>query len=231
MTDPVPALVAQAQAALVAAANPDDAGPMQAYMKTDMPFLGVKAGPRREATRTVVRAPLPDRETYERLVLGLWALPHREGHYVALDLAMRHARYITLDSLPLYERLVREGQWWDLVDGVASNLVGAVLLKQRAALAPLMERWVEDPDLWIRRTAILSQLRHKSRTDADMLFRFCLARAHEREFFMTKAIGWALREYAKAEPAAVLAFLDAHHAALAPLSLREASKHLDWSRP
>lgn len=226
MTDPVPALVAEVQRALSALADPEKAAPMQAYAKSEMPFYGVKAPERRAATKAALSMKPPDRETYARAVLALWALPHREERYVALDLAMKHKRYITADSLPLYERLVREGQWWDLVDPVASHLVGGALLKQRAVVAPVLERWIEDEDLWIRRTAVLAQLTHKRETDLEQLFRFCLARAHEREFFMAKAIGWALRQHAHTDPDVIRTFLAEHGAELQPLSRREASKHL-----
>lgn len=119
-----------------------------------------------------------------------------------------------------------EGAWWDLVDDVAANLVGALLLGHRAAMRPVMEAWVDDDDMWRRRTAILSQLRHRDQTDAEMLFDFCRRRAHETEFFIRKAIGWALREYSKTDPGAVAAFLRRHGDELSGLSRREAAKHL-----
>src|SRR5690606_33699083 len=119
---------------------------------------------------------------------------------LAIAYARRFRPYIDLPQLDLYERMVVEGAWWDLVDDVAANLVGALLLGHRAAMRPVMEAWVDDDDMWRRRTAILSQVRHRDQTDAEMLFDFCRRRAHETEFFIRKAIGWALREYSKTDP-------------------------------
>jgi 3-methyladenine DNA glycosylase AlkD len=122
--------------------------------------------------------------------------------------------------------MIREGAWWDFVDEIAVNLVGAVLGNFPAKTRPIIERWIDDPDLWIRRTALLAHLKHKQATDAAKLFDHCLRRAHEREFFIRKAIGWALREYSKTEPRAVRAFLANNRQRLSKLSFDEGSKHL-----
>jgi 3-methyladenine DNA glycosylase AlkD len=208
-------------------ADPDKAGPMAAYMKTSMPFLGVQATPRRGLVREVKRGfPIADRADYEAAVTELWALPHREGKYMAVAVAQLAPAHIAPASLPLYERMIREGAWWDFVDEIAQHLVGAVVLKHPRAAWPVMDAWIDDADMWIRRTAILCQNRHERRTDADRLFRYCLARAAEPEFFIRKAIGWALRQYSYTEPDAVRDFLRRHGASLSGLSVREASKVL-----
>lgn len=219
------ALVAYVQQALAERANPDKAGPMAAYMKTDMPFYGVQRPARKEVERGLRRFAL-DRDGWEEAVLALWALPHREEKYVAIALAEQRREHHVLESVTLFERLVREGAWWDLVDPVAANLLGAVWAARRDVIGPKMDRWIEDPDLWIRRTALIGQLRHRADTDADRLFRYCLARADEREFFIRKAIGWALRAYSKTAPDAVGRFLLAHRDALSGLSYREGAKVL-----
>ncbi len=159
-------------------------------------------------------------------MLELWSQPHREEKYLAIGLARAHRDYQTIGSMPLYRRLVVEGAWWDLVDDVAVQLVGAVWLRDRARTTPIMRRWIDDDDRWLRRSAILGQIKHKTDTDEDLLFEFCLARAHEEDFFIRKAIGWALREYAKTAPVAVRAFVDAHRKAWSGLTYREATKHL-----
>jgi 3-methyladenine DNA glycosylase AlkD len=172
-------------------------------------------------------------------------------------MASRHSRFITPAALPLYKRLIVEGAWWDLVDGVAGDLVGTVLLEHRDWTTPLLRRWLGDDDMWLRRTAIISQLNHKDATDAAFLFECCAARAHETEFFIRrrtsirapqgseaerrplglrsnrraidarrKAIGWALRQYARTDPAAVRRFVNQQGDALSGLSRREALKHL-----
>lgn len=221
------ALTRFVQTGLKDAADPAKAGPMAAYMKTTMPFYGVQKPQRvpifKEMNR---RFPADDRRAYERNVLALWALPHREEKYAALDYAVSQKAMIGLESMPLYERLIREGAWWDLVDCVAPDLVGPLLLRERRKLRPVMRKWIKDDDFWIRRAAIISQLRHKSETDEAELFRYCLHCADEREFFIRKAIGWALRQYSYSAPTAVRRFLLDNRDRLSPLSFREGAKAL-----
>jgi 3-methyladenine DNA glycosylase AlkD len=218
--------VRYAREALAAAADPEKAAGMQAYMKTDMPFYGVQKPGRVPVIRHIVRTwPPADRREYEELVLALWCQPHREEKYVALGVARGHARFITPASLPLYRRLVTEGAWWDLVDEVATRLVRRVVVAHPEAWAEI-DRWIEDSDMWLRRAAILSQIGAKDATDAGRLFDYCRRRMHEREFFIRKAIGWALREYSKTDPGAVAGFVREHRDGLSGLSYREATKHI-----
>lgn len=215
------------QAELAANANPEKAGPMAAYMKTEDPFYGVQKPARSAIYKEMNRRfPIEDADEYERAVLELWALPHREEKYLALGIATGFRKFITFDRINLYRRLITDGAWWDFVDEIAARAVGIVWLDDRSRTTPLMSRWIDDEDLWIRRTAIIGQLKHKSETDSDLLFDFCLRRAHEPEFFIRKAIGWALREYAKTDPGAVLDFTTTHRDRLSSLSFREATKHL-----
>lgn len=208
-------------------ADPGRAPAMQAYMKTTMPFYGVSSPARRLVARRLRdECPPASAGEYRAQVEELWSLAHREEKYLAIDVAQAHRRFITFEQLDLYERMVREGGWWDFVDEIAAHLVGRVVLDDRERMGPVLERWIDDPDLWIRRTAILSQLLHKDRTDAEMLFDFCLRRAGEKEFFIRKAIGWALRQYARTDPEAVRQFVAAHSGSLSGLSVREATKHL-----
>ncbi len=208
-------------------ADPVRAADMAAYMKTDMPFYGV---PRPELVKIQRemrrRFPVTSRSEYRRAVEALWAAPHREEKYCAIGLAIDHPRYVTPVSVPLYRRMIVEGGWWDLVDDIAIRLVGKVLLDHRETMRPKLDRWIDDPNLWIRRSAIISQVKHRDHTDQDQLFRFCLRRADEKDFFIRKAIGWALREYAKTEPEAVRRFALQHRDRLSGLSFREATKHL-----
>ncbi len=208
-------------------ADPAKAPLMAAYMKTDTPFYGVQK-PERETLSRAMHARFipPSWDAYTDGVQALWRLPHREEKYTAIEFAVRHKQFITPASLSLYEQLIREGGWWDLVDPVATLLVGRLLLQHRAEVRPAMENWVRDDDMWIRRAALLAHLKHKYKTDERQLFDHCLRLAGEKEFFIRKAIGWVLREYSKSAPDAVAAFLQAHRASLSPLSLREGSKHL-----
>jgi 3-methyladenine DNA glycosylase AlkD len=224
---PISDVVAYVQSALVALANPEKAVGMAAYMKTDMPFYGVQKPARVGILRELVaRFPVEDRAGYERSVLELWTLPHREEKYLAIGVARHHERFVMVESLPLYRRLIVEGAWWDFVDEVAMRLVGAVLLSDRTTVTPTIRSWGADEDMWLRRSAIISQVAHKSATDQELLFELCERMAHEREFFIRKAIGWALREHSKTYPEAVWGFALGHRDVLSGLSFREATKHL-----
>jgi Predicted DNA alkylation repair enzyme len=208
-------------------ADPGKAPAMAAYMKTDSGFYGVQKPDRIPMFKEVKKNFKPaSRADYEEAVLALWKLPYREEKYMALEYATQFVKLATPETMPLFENIVREGAWWDYVDVVASHLVGNVYLTSRGKIAPIMDAWVEDDDFWIRRTAILSQLRHKKDTDEKRLFRYCKARAHEKEFFIRKAIGWALREYSYTAPDAVAKFLLDNKATLSPLSFREGAKNL-----
>jgi 3-methyladenine DNA glycosylase AlkD len=213
--------------ALSAQANPEKAVGMQAYMKTDMPFYGVQKPGRAPIARQLVKEfPPTTHAEYTALVLGLWDLPHREEKYLALEVAQHFRSFVDTASLPLYRRLIVEGAWWDFVDEVATHLVGHLVVHGPRENWPEVDTWIDDPDMWLRRSAIICQVGAKQRTDAARLFFFCEARLEEKEFFIRKAIGWALREYAKTDPGAVAGFATEHRDRLSGLSFREATKHI-----
>lgn len=215
------------QTALAAVADPAKARAMRAYMKAEMPFYGVQKPARAPIARRLVAAfPPGDRDEYEALVLALWGLPHREEKYLALHVARHFQRYVDPDSLPLYRRLIVEGAWWDLVDEVATHLVRHLVTAHPGPAWAEVDPWIEADDLWLRRSAIICQVGAKERTDRDRLFSFCAARAGEADFFIRKAIGWALRDYARTDPEAVARFVTTHRDRLSPLSYREATRHL-----
>ena len=221
-------LVAFVAHGLSEGADPAKAGSMAAYLKTDMPFFGAQKAARVPVHREAIRRfPPADRSEYRQAVLALWNQPHREEHYVAIDYACSFPRYITVSSVSLYRKMIVEGAWWDYVDSVAIHLVGQVLLNQRDTMTPKIRAWIDDPNMWLRRSAIIGQITHKWATDTDLLFDACARRMHETEFFIRKAIGWALRDYAKTNPPAVVAFVMEHRDELSGLSFREATKHLD----
>ena len=200
---------------------------MQAYMKTDMPFYGVqKAGRTQILSKLRSDFPPADREEYERLVLALWQLPHREEKYLAIGVARTHKKFVVPGSLPLYRRLITEGAWWDFVDEIATHLIRDLVVGFPDETWPEVDRWIDNEDMWLRRAAILCQIGAEKATDTERLFRFCLRRAHEKEFFIRKAIGWSLREHAKTDPGAVASFVRLYRDELSPLSFREATKHI-----
>ena len=215
-------------AALREAGDPVKAAAMARYMKTADPFYGVQKPARKVILREMLqRFPIESAAVYEASVGALWEQPHREEKYLALSVASTLTKFIEFDRLDLYRNLITEGAWWDFVDEVAAKCVGQVWMQERTRTTPIMRRWVESDDLWLRRTAIIGQLKHKEATDAPTLFDFCLRRAWEPEFFIRKAIGWALREYAKTAPDRVTRFVLEYEDRLSRLSFREATKHLD----
>ena len=212
---------------LAAQANPTRAKSMAAYLKSSMPFYGLQKADRTPAFKALVKAHRPSsRQDYEAVVRALWGLAHREEKYAALHYATSFKPFILPDSLPLYEELIRTGQWWDLVDWVVGSLLSPLALHFPEALDPILEQWIDDDNMWIRRAAILHALKHKEKTRLERLFSFALRRAHEREFFIRKAIGWALRACSYHFPDEVKDFLIEHQQTLSRLSFREGAKAL-----
>lgn len=209
-------------------ADPAKAGPMQAYMKTDVPFYGIQKTERTVVYREVRKQyRIESQKEYAAVIDSLWKLPHREEKYMAIQIAVGWAdEFNSPAMLPAWKRTIKDGAWWDFVDDLSSRLIGQLLLEHRPKISPVMEQWIDDKDMWVRRSAILSHLRHKNETDEAQLLDFCLRRAHEKEFFIRKAIGWALRQYAYTNPAGVKNFSMKNKEKLSALSFREATKHL-----
>ena len=194
---------------------------MAAYMKGKFEFLGVQTPLRRHTTSPIMRAFSGNLLEAAR---ELWVLPEREFQYVAVDLLRQQNKQLKASDLPALEALVQAKSWWDTVDGLAVT-IGAVVLREPQLISQ-MNALIRSSDFWLRRIALLHQLDWKENTDEARLFDYCLQCAEEREFFIRKAIGWALRQYARTNPVAVRHFLDTHQEKLSGLSLREASKHL-----
>lgn len=214
--------------ALQEIAEPGRAEAMRAYMKSSMPFLGVRAVPRRAALRRVfAEHRLESAPEWRRAVLGLWReAEYREERYAAIELSGHHLYrdYQTLYTVPMYEEMIVSGAWWDLVDELATHRIGGLLTAFPDTMRPLMLEWAHDGDLWKRRTAILCQNRFKQRTDTALLYACIEPSLSDNDFFARKAIGWALREYAKTSPTEVIRYVNAK--GITGLSRREALKNL-----
>ena len=214
------------RAALTGIADPVKGAGMRRYMRDLFPYFGVTTPERRAATRTVIRSA---RRASSGELLGFarrcWAAPERELQYVASDALKEGRTNLGPDDLAALRGLITTKSWWDTVDSLASPTVGS-LVERDPALASVMDEWVDSDDIWVARTAIIHQLRFKERTDGDRLFAYALRRSADTEFFIRKAIGWALREYSKTAPDDVAAFVDEHEAQLSGLTVREARKHL-----
>ena len=224
-------LISAVREALAQHSDPAKSAAMQAYMKSPMPFLGVPAPRQAQVFRQVFAAhPLSSFDEWRDTVLALWREARfREERYAAIALTgdRRYRAFQTLAALPLYEEMVVTGAWWDLVDTIAVHRVGDLLRAHPATMRDTMLAWSRDADKWKRRTAILSQNAAKAATDEDLLFACVTPNLTDPDFFIRKAIGWALREYAKANPASVRRYVAEHEAAISPLSRREALKHIE----
>jgi 3-methyladenine DNA glycosylase AlkD len=215
---------------LRAAADPSRAPVMQAYMKSAMAYYGVSAVPLRAVCRRAFAEHLLNNQAEWRAAIReLWfEATHREERYAALELAgaSRYRAYRTLDMLPLWEELIVSGAWWDLVDGLASHQIGELTRTHLAEMKPTMLAWARDPDMWKRRTAIICQIGSKDRTDLELLYGGIEPNLADKEFFIRKGIGWALRAYAWTNPEEVRRYVMAHEHQLSGLSKREALKNL-----
>jgi 3-methyladenine DNA glycosylase AlkD len=206
------------------AAKPANAAAMQRYMKGIAPFFGIKTPQRRALLKAHVdRYGLPPIAELPAICRSAFAQPEREWHYTAVDLLVRMAKKLGPEHLPVLEDLITSQSWWDTVDLLASNVVGVILKRHPKEIARWNTRWIESPDLWLNRTAILFQLKWKGDTDQDLLFANIRRHAGHTDFFIRKAIGWVLRAYSATDPDAVRAF--ARSTPLAPLSLREALRN------
>jgi 3-methyladenine DNA glycosylase AlkD len=224
-------LVERLQEIFGAAADPERAAPMRAYMRDRFEFLGIPSPLRRELTRRVLAGtPRPAERDLTEVALACWALPQREYQYFAADYLRRHAPSLTPAALPVVTTLITTKSWWDTVDDLAANTVGP-MVAAHPALRSTMDAWTAPgTDLWLVRTAILHQLRYGNRADFPRLADYCARWAGEPDFFIRKAIGWALREHAKTDPDAVRGFVAAHPG-LSGLSVREALKNLRTPSP
>jgi len=215
---------------LKAAAVAADAAPMQAYMKSELPFYGVKSKARKAVARAVfAEHRLDGYDRWHDTVLTLWrGAKRREERYCALDLVGHrfYREHRGWQAFALYEELIVTGAWWDFVDEVAAHRVGELFKSDATRTAKTMRAWSVDADLWRRRTSIICQLRRKEDTDEALLLACIEPSMDSDEFFLRKGIGWALREHAKLRPKAVVRFVKKHRARLSGLSKREALRHL-----
>ncbi|MDQ4039124.1 MAG: DNA alkylation repair protein [Actinomycetota bacterium] len=224
-------LLSAVRTGLAAAGDPERAVGQQLYMKSAMPYRGVRMP---EVTR-LCRAlfaehVLPDRASWESAARTIWdEAEFREERYAAIALT-GHRAYVSYQdpgSLPLYDHMIVTGAWWDYVDEVAIRRVGPILRSDPAAVSPLLREWATDDDIWRRRTSIIAQIKSTIGTDLELLTGSLAPNLAHPEFFIRKAIGWALREYAKTDPDWVRRYLADHEEQLSGLSRREAAKHLE----
>lgn len=224
------ALCRALRAGLLEKADPEIAPGMQAYMKSEMPYLGLRAPALKAVCRQVFAAhPIETRKRWIDTVLAVWrGAEHREERYAAINLADYGAYddFQTLEALPCYEEMIVDGAWWDYIDAVAPRLVGGLLMRYPDEMRGVMLEWAHSPDIWKRRSSIICQLKFKEATDFDLIQACIEPSIDHREFFLRKAIAWALREYAKTEPDAVIAYIRENADRLSPFSKKQAVRLL-----
>lgn len=205
--------------------NNENATPMAKYMKNQFPFLGIKTPLRRQLMREFFKETGVLKQDFKPdLVLQLWNKEDREYQYAALDYMNRSLKKLNANHIPLLETLITTKSWWDTVDIIASKPVGHIMNEEWDKVANTMESWANSDHMWLNRTAILFQLKYKENTNEDLLYRYILLHAESKEFFLQKAIGWALREYSKTNRESVKQFISNH--TLSKLSIREGSKYI-----
>ena len=209
---------------LDATKNPEKAGPMEAYMRHQFSFLGV-AGPERNA---LYKKYFPSAKKTKIIdwdfVDTCWEKEPREYQYVAANYLKNMQSYLTEDDLPKLMRLVVTKSWWDTVD-ILDRVVGS-LVYDKPELGEIILQWSLSDNIWLRRVAIDHQLLRKEKTDVQLMEKVLLNNLDQTEFFINKAIGWALRDYSKTNPEWVASFIEKNKERMAELSIKEASKYL-----
>jgi 3-methyladenine DNA glycosylase AlkD len=214
--------------ALMPLADEAKAQGMKAYLLNQFEFLGLAAPVRRAAVKAIGKVTWQSSADVLATAELLWQKPEREYRYTAVDLLRQHSDELSVNDLPALQALLLQDAWWETVDGLSAVIaeVMHVAVKQRPNAAKVMDVWLKHPSHWVRRSAMLHQLGWRLDTDTTRLFGYAQQLANEKEFFIRKAIGWALRDYARWNPQAVKDFLLQNRAVLSGLTLREAAKHL-----
>ncbi|MED1202389.1 DNA alkylation repair protein [Heyndrickxia acidicola] len=206
-------------------ANKENAASMEKYMKNHFIFLGIKAPVRRDLMKEFyLKTGILKKDFYVDFVKEVWRLSEREYQYAALDYGSKFLRKLDPSHLALLMSFITSKSWWDTVDPLASNFIGT-LASRFPELIEQIDQWAVDENMWLRRTAILFQLKYKGNTDEERLYRNILLNANSKEFFIQKAMGWTLREYSKTNPESVQMFIEKNE--LPRLTIREGSKYLE----
>ena len=208
-------------------ADAERAAGARAYMRDKFDYLGISTPARRRAVAPLFKTFKPGGAAELRKAAdGLWKMREREYQYVAADLLARHHAVLSLEDLPWLLDLAQEKSWWDTVDCIV-KVVGKIVRRSGVKGQRAMDAAVKRENFWVRRIAMLHQLGWRDETDTERLFSYAELLAAEKEFFIRKAIGWALRDYAWHDWRAVEKFLKSAHGRLSGLTVREASKNFE----
>jgi 3-methyladenine DNA glycosylase AlkD len=206
-------------------ADSAQAAPMKKYMRDQFEYLGIKTPQSKTLLREFIREHgLPPMEDLDEILRDLWSLPEREFQYAAMNLLDRFEKRLPEKFISNLEHLIVTKSWWDTVDALASHAVGTHFKRYPAVKRKYLAKWRKSGNIWLRRTSILFQLGYKKETDFDLLCEIISENLRSNEFFINKAIGWALRQYAYTDAKTVKKYVK--NTELHPLSRREAMKHL-----
>jgi 3-methyladenine DNA glycosylase AlkD len=207
-------------------ANAEKARGAAAYMKHISAFYGIPSPLRKTLIKSFI-------EHYGKMlgvevkgiVLSAWDHPYREMQYAAMEMLSKIKKDCQADWIELYEQLLTQKSWWDTIDFIAPHLVADYFIRFPEQKTPVINRWMRSENIWLQRSCIIFQLKAKQNTDEELLFDTIVQLSEHKEFFIRKAIGWALREYAKTQPQQVIRFVENH--SMSNLSKREALKHFN----
>ena len=204
-----------------AAANPEQAAKMSAYMRDHFAFLGIQTPLRRKLSREIIKA---QKAADWEFIFKCWEQPEREFQYLAIDCLDKVKSALSPTDIPNLRRLITEKSWWDTIDGL-DMIIGGIALRYAEVNETLLQ-WSTDENIWLRRIAIDHQLLRKEKTDTTLLEQILVNNFGQDEFFINKAIGWSLRDYSKTNPDWVREFIENYREKLSPFSIKEASKYL-----
>ncbi|MBN2349648.1 MAG: DNA alkylation repair protein [Bacteroidales bacterium] len=196
------------------------------YMKNKFPFLGIKTPERKQIVKNFIHeSGWPKQEQLETIISELWSMPEREFQYFGIFFLDHFKNKCTQNFISVYENLVETKSWWDTVDGLAINEIGAYFKKFPKEINPVTREWMDSGNIWLQRSSLLFQHSYKKSTNKELLYNYIRELKHSKEFFIRKAIGWILREYSKSNPQSVIDFIETTD--ISNFSKKEALKHIE----
>lgn len=217
--------IKQLAARLLLKADEKEAPGMMAYMKNQFHFLGIKMDPRRNSFKAHIKEnPIKSEVELKTISKALWDMPAREYQYCAIELMASNKKLWSINIVEFFEFCITHKSWWDTVDFICTELLAPYFKLYPEQTIGLTNSWNNSENFWLQRSSLLFQKPYKKDTDVELLSNYILNLRESKEYFVQKAIGWILREYAKTDDKWVLAFVN--NTDLAPLSKREALKHL-----
>ncbi len=212
-----------------AASCDNNAAAMKKYMKNVSDFLGLKSENRKSLQREFFRQyGLPPTADIHKSICWFWSQPYREYQYCGMEMMGKPVLKLKPEDIVTIEYMIVNKSWWDTVDLVAASVAGRYFIACPEAIPVVTEAWIRSDNIWLKRSALLFQLKYKNKTDSSLLFDYIRREAGHKDFFIRKAIGWALREYSKTDPQSVKDFIE--NTELSPLSVKEGLKIINKNK-